>query len=184
MGGVDLDHAKAGSAGALRGSDERLDGVGDVARRHVARLRIGVRELHGAGRHDVGPAAFAFRDRAVTAPRAIGARLAAGMRELHARDAALRVHEADDACQHLDVIVLPDAEIFRTDAAFGCDRGGFGEDQAGAADGAAAEVHEVPVVGETVGAGVLAHRRDEHAIGEGQVANRQRIEEVRHLLLS
>ena len=46
-------------------------------------------------------------------------RLAAGVRELHAGDAALLVHESHDAREHLDVIVFPDAEIFGTDAAFG-----------------------------------------------------------------
>ena len=51
---------------------------------------------------------------------------------------------------------------------------------AGAADAAAAEVHEMPVVGEAVGARVLAHRRDDDAVRQRQRAERQRIEEVRH----
>ena len=95
-------------------------------------------------------------------------------------DAALRVDEADDAREHLDVLVLPDAEILRTDAAFRRDRGRFGEHQAGAADRAAAEMDEVPVVGEAVRARVLAHRRHEDAIGERDAADRQRIEQMRH----
>jgi hypothetical protein len=184
VGGVDLDHAKAGCEGAPGGGHERLDGVGNVARRHVARLRVGVRELDRARRDHIGPAAFAGWDRAISAPRAVGARLPARVRELHARYTALPVREVDDARQHVDVVVLPDPEIFRADAPFRRDRGGLGEDQAGTADRTAAEMHEVPVVGETVDARVLAHGRHEHAVGEGQVANRQGIEEMRHLLLS
>ena len=40
---------------------------------------------------------------------------------------SLRVHEADDARKRLDVIVAPDAEILRADAAFARDRGRLGE---------------------------------------------------------
>ena len=104
----------------------------------------------------------------MTRSTAVRARLAAGVRQLHARDAALRVNEADDAREHGDVLVFPDAEILRADAAFGRDRRGFGHHQPGAADGAAAEMHEVPVIGEPVVARVLAHRRDEDAIGKGE----------------
>ena len=45
------------------------------------------------------------------------------------------------------------------DAPVGGDRGRLGDDQPGAAAGEAAEVDEVPVVGQPVGRGVLAHRR-------------------------
>src|SRR5436189_6022133 len=41
-------------------------------------------------------------------------------------------------------------------------------------------MHEVPVVGESVLARVLAHRRDDDAVGESQRTKGQRIEEVRH----
>ena len=86
----------------------------------------------------------------------------------------------DEAFAQVDVIVAPDAEIFGADAAFGRDRRGFSEYQAGAADRACAKVDEVPIVREAVGARVLAHRRDENPVGERDAANRQRVEEVRH----
>ena len=70
-----------------------------------------------------------------------------------------------------DVLVLPEAEVLGADAAFGGDGGGFGEDEGRAADGAAAEVDEMPVVGEAVLAGVFAHGRDDDAVGEGQGAD-------------
>jgi hypothetical protein len=69
------------------------------------------------------------------------------MRELHAGGGALRAHEARHPRQRRHVVVLPDPEIVRADAAARLDRGGLGHDQGGAADGAAAEVHEVPVAG-------------------------------------
>lgn len=75
------------------------------------------------------------------------------------------MQKGGDAGEFGDVLVLPQAEIVGADAAFGTDSGGFGHDQAGSADGAAAEMDEVPFVGEAVGGTVLAHRRDRDAVG-------------------
>ena len=57
------------------------------------------------------------------------------------------------------------------DAALGLDVGHLGDDEAGAAERAAAEVDEVPVVDGAVDGRVLAHRRDDDAVGEGEVAH-------------
>jgi len=57
-----------------------------------------------------------------------------------------------------------------SDAAALFDRGGFHEDDAGAALRELAEVDEVPVVGEPVGRGVLAHRRDDDPVAERHAA--------------
>ena len=173
-------HAKSRGMRARGSGGKRRDRVGDVLLRHLSRLRIVVGKRDRRRRQHVRPSALGLTHRAVAAPRPIGARLAAGVRQLHAGDAALRVHEAGDAREHVDVIVLPDAEIFRTDPAFGRDGRRLGEHQAGAADGAAAEMDEMPVVGEAVRARVLAHRRHEHAVGERDAADRQRLEQVRH----
>ena len=59
----------------------------------------------------------------------------------------------------------------------GLDRGGFDEHQPGPADRAAAEVDQVPVVGEAVDARILAHRRDGDAVAQGQAAKGKRVEE-------
>jgi len=75
------------------------------------------------------------------------------------------------------VVVEVDAEVAGGDAAFGADGGGFGDDGAGATDCAAAEVDEVPVVGVAVYGTVLAHGRDDDAVGEGDAALRERGEE-------
>jgi hypothetical protein len=58
--------------------------------------------------------------------------------------AAVAVHEVDDALPRGDVLVVPDAGAARRDAALGETFGHLGEHEAGAADRAAAEVHEMP----------------------------------------
>ena len=70
-----------------------------------------------------------------------------------------------------------DAEIFGRDAPLGSHRCGFREHQSGAADGTRPEIDEMPVVGKPVVAGVLAHRRDDDAVGQGDAAADERVEE-------
>src|SRR6185503_13038268 len=106
--------------------------------------------------------------------------LSSSMRELNGCRGAVGVDEPHDALQFLDVCVLPDPEIFGTDPAVSGDGGGFGEDKCGAADRAAAEMDEVPLVCEPVDARVLTHRRNQYPIGERQPAQRERFEEMRH----
>ena len=98
-------------------------------------------------------------------PRRRHAGFAAGVGELDSGARALGMEEGGDAGERRDVLVLPEAEILGADAAFGCDGSGFSEDESCAADGAAAKVDEMPVVGEAVLAGVFAHGRDDDAIG-------------------
>ena len=84
--------------------------------------------------------------------------------------------------------VVPDAEVGRADPALGADRGGLGEDQAGAAGGARREVGEVPVVRDArvrpVGRrGVLAHRRHPDPVGDGQRPQGEGLEQGAHGVL-
>ena len=88
------------------------------------------------------------------------------------------MEEAGDAVELGDVLVFPDAEVAGGDAAFGADGVGLGEDETGAADGAAAEVDEVPVVGEAVEGGVLAHGGDGDAVGQSKATKLERGKEV------
>ena len=88
------------------------------------------------------------------------------MGELRAPDGAVRAHEPTDARQHLDMPVLPETEIVRADPAFSGDGRGFGEDERGTADRELAEMNEMPVVGESVGTRVLAHRRHADAVAQ------------------
>lgn len=59
-------------------------------------------------------------------------------------------------------------------------RGGFRKHQTGASHGAAADMHEMPVVRVSVGAGALTHRRDKHAVRKCKISNRERIKQVSH----
>ena len=100
------------------------------------------------------------------------------MGELGASVGAVLVQESSDALEGEDVLVFPDAKIAWSDASFRVDGVGFGKDKGGAADGAAAEMDEVPVVGEAVDGGILAHRRDDDPVGEGYAAELNGGEEV------
>jgi hypothetical protein len=90
------------------------------------------------------------------------------------------VNETNDTLQRLDMSVAPNAKIMRADAALRQDRSRFGHYQSRAADRATAEMDEMPVVSQTVAARVLTHWRDKDAVGELQIANRERIEQVSH----
>ena len=81
--------------------------------------------------------------------------------------------------QARDVLGLVHAGAAGRDAALAADVGHLGDHQPGAADRAAAEVHEVPVVGRAVLGRVLAHRRDDDAVREHEVAQAERREHRR-----
>ena len=176
---VDLDHANARFPRAPRARGESGDDFADAVARQRLRHRIVVGERQRARRHDLRPSAFRFGQTALAIPRPPRARLASGVRELHAGDAALRMDEARDPRERLDVRVAPDAEILRTDPPLGQDRRRLGDHQPRAAHRAAAKVDEVPVVREPIHRRVLAHRRHEHAIGKSEVPDAKRVEELR-----
>ena len=52
------------------------------------------------------------------------------------------------------------------DAALAFDVGCFDDDQRGAGIGQHAEMHQVPVIGAAIVGGILAHRRDDDAVGK------------------
>ncbi len=179
MGGVDFGEEEACLHGAFGGGGEvgddlvhagAVEGVGDG---------VLVVEAESGGGNDVGPATFVGSD--VVRRRDPGeghAGLASGVGELDAGDGALLLEEGGDAGEEGDVVVGVDTEVAGSDAGFGADGGGFGEDGACSADGAAAEVDEVPVVGVAVDGAVLAHGGDDDAVGEGDAALRERGEEA------
>lgn len=88
------------------------------------------------------------------------------------------MEEGGDAFELGDVLVFPDAEVAWGDAGFGAYGVGFGDDESGAANGAASEVDEVPIVGKTVDRGVFAHGGDGDAVGKSEAAELERSEEV------
>ena len=88
------------------------------------------------------------------------------MRQLHTGASSLRVHEFRNAAKVGNVLVFPDAQIARRDAALRGDSRGFKRDEASAALRPAAQMDEVPLTGKAVEARVLAHGRNADAIGE------------------
>src|SRR5271157_187998 len=155
--GVNFEDAKTCLAGAARRIGERGNDLLNAVAREFSRHGIVLGKGQRARRHHVLPTARAFGNRAVTFPWPVGTGLAAGVGQLHSRHTALLVNEADDAGQWRSVLVAPDAQVLRTDASLGKHGGGLRQHERGPADGAAAKMHKVPVVNESVPAGVLAH---------------------------
>jgi hypothetical protein len=89
------------------------------------------------------------------------------------------MHEIDDALPGTDMLVLVEARAARRDAALAAHVGRFGDDEARPADGAAAQMHQMPVAGRAVVGRVLAHRRHDDAVGYRQSAQPERREHRR-----
>src|SRR5438477_11869121 len=99
------------------------------------------------------------------------------MGQLHSSDAPLFMNEPDDSTQHLDVPVVPDAEVLRTDPSLGEDRCRLGKYESGAANRTTAKMNQMPFVSVSILARVLTHRRDEHPISKVQISNRESIKQ-------
>src|SRR6516165_7961665 len=78
------------------------------------------------------------------------------------------------------MLVFPDAKVLRTDAAFRKNRRCFRQHEPRPTDCATSEMDKVPIVGVTIDARILAHRRDKHTVAELKVANAERIKEMWH----
>jgi hypothetical protein len=97
------------------------------------------------------------------------------MSQLDTGNAPLPLDKGEHAPQGFDVGVAPDAEVLRADTAIRSYCGSFGEDGRGASYRPAPEVHQMPIRGQPVQAGVLAHRGDEDSVRQFQPAQPQRI---------
>lgn len=124
------------------------------------------------------PTTFGGRNGAVFVPWNRHRGFASSVGELGAGVGAVLVEKGGDALEFGDMLVFPDAEVGWGDAAFRADGDGFGDDQRGPADGTAAQVDEVPVIGEAVDAGVFAHGRDGDTVWESEAAELKRGEEM------
>src|SRR5204862_6497554 len=80
----------------------------------------------------------------------------------------------------IDMGVVPDAGVSRTDAASRKNGRSFRQREARSADCAASKMDKVPIVRVTIDARILTHRRDKHAVGELGVANGERIKKMWH----
>jgi len=167
---------------------ERTFGSGDEVSDHLLDLRfvqlprLGVLRVKGNRRWTYRyPTTVLRLDAAMLAdPRPMGAGLAPSVGQLDASHRALGGDKTGDALQRFDLLVVPQAQVLCRDAAIGSHGGGLGENQPGAADGTTAEVHQMPVIGQSIVTGVLAHRRDGNAVQEGQLAQGIGFEQLTH----
>ncbi|KAG0733443.1 hypothetical protein G6F23_013341 [Rhizopus arrhizus] len=166
--GVQFDQLETEALGAHRAGSKGGDDLGDAGLVQFLRRRIGGMERQRRRRHR-GPATrIVGRQLATAVPRSPHRGLAAGMAQL---DAQRHRRPAADAGQHLRQrrlgAVIPQAQVGPADATARLDRGGFQDQQAGAGLRQVAQVHGVPVAGAAIFGGVLAHRRDHDAVGQG-----------------
>ena len=176
VGGVNFNEIESGFEGSGGGLAEGFNEGVDSGLIERAGNGVGGGKRDGARR--IGQPATVLRLEEAFAGEGDGhAAFSTGVGELDADACALGVGEGGDAGEGGDVFVLPDAEVANGDAAIGGDGGGFNHDEASAALGACAEVDEMPVSGEAVLRGVLAHGRDADAIGENHGAELEGREE-------
>ncbi len=149
----------------------------DLAFRKLGRHGVDGAEGNRAGR-DRLPSAFGCGDGGATFPGTPHARLASCVRQLDSGHGAELLEKRRDAGEEFDVFVFPDALIEGRDASARFHGGGFHHDQGRAADRAAAEMDQVPVVGEAVFARILAHGGNGDAVAKCDAALGQRLEEV------
>src|SRR5579864_4314935 len=110
MCAVKFDNAESRLAGTARSSDEGFHNLPNPTFVQRCGMRISVRERNGAGR-DGRPATFGFRNHSRTFPGTHRAALSSCMRKLNSGDRALLADETSDACELLDVLVLPNSQI-------------------------------------------------------------------------
>ncbi|MDX6559485.1 MAG: hypothetical protein QOF72_2534 [Blastocatellia bacterium] len=180
MSGMNLNHPEAGFAGAARRVRESSNYFLDAIKGEGLRHGILLGERKCARGHDILPTPFVFRNRSLTFPWPVRTGLASRMRQLHASYSALLMNETDDSSQGFNVFVTPDTQVLRTNAALGKNGRCLSKHQSSATDRSAAQMDEMPVVSVTIAAGVLAHGRDEHAIGKFEISNLERIKKVSH----
>ncbi len=183
MGAVDLDGVQAQGVGAARGRHE--GGLEALQSRAVELQRRGFPLFLRQGRGGERAPAAVFGGQQLTAvPRQLARRLAPGVGDLHG-DLGVSVFAdgGDDRAQRRFGAIVPQAEVGRRDAAFGLDRGRLDDHHAGARHGHRSQVHHVPVGGRAVIGRILAHRRDDDAVGKLQIADFDRGKQGGHMSL-
>ncbi len=174
---MQLDLVEADAQRALRRRHESRAHALHVVFRHLARRLPVLAERDRRSRHGLPRIGAGFQ-RLAAFPRALRRALAAGMREL---DAELGVAHAarlrDHARKRRLVVVAVEAETAVGDAAGTLDMRRLDDHQRGAGMRHHAEMHQVPVIGAAVVAGILAHRRDDEAVRQLETGELDRREQ-------
>jgi hypothetical protein len=97
--------------------------------------------------------------------------------QLNTSNASLRSDESHNARQRFDMLIGPDTKIIRANTSDRCHSRGLGQDKSSAANGAAAEMHEVPFVRQAVNRGIFAHGRNGDAVGQSNATQGERFEQ-------
>ena len=177
VGGMHFDHLETRRQSASRRILERTHHAANAGFIQFRRRRITLIERDRAGRYR-GPASCLGLQASSTQPRWFATRLTPRMSQLNSCDRALRLYEAGYSGEWLNVLFAPDAHIFGSDTPLsrnGC-RLHHGEPHS--ARGSAAEVDQVPIVGQPIVGAVLTHRRHNDPIPEGHASDRQRTEQI------
>src|SRR5437899_2532901 len=154
---MNLDDAEPRLTSPAGGGGKTSNYVMNAIKCERLRHRIIVGETQCAWGDNFFPATFALENSSRRLPWPACAGFAAGMGQLHSGDAPLFMNEPDDSTQHLDVPVVPDAEVLRADPSLRQNRRRLGKYQSGAANRAAAEMNQMPVVSVSILARILAH---------------------------
>ncbi len=147
-------------------------GFGDFARRVPVVAERDRRSRHGRPRIGVR------RERTCALPRFLRRRLAAGMGDLDAEfGGAGAARRRDHTGERCFVVVRIEPKAAMGDAALALDMGCLDNHQSGAGIRQHAEMHQVPIIGAAVVGRILAHRRNDNAVGKleaGQFIRRKK----------
>jgi hypothetical protein len=157
------------------GRDECHDHVEDAGLVEVLRQRVRVVKRNRTGR-DHGPGALLRRQSRAAVKGRSATRLASRVRELDGGNGAHPFDKSGYAGERLDVAILVNAHIAGRDAPLRGDGAGFDEHERSSAGGAAAEMNQMPIVGESVNGRILAHGGYDDSVAQRVAANRKRIE--------
>ena len=162
---VKFDDPETSLEGAASGGDEGVDDRVDPLAVQLDRRRFAFSERDRTGSDDV-PGPLLGLEPGSSNPGWGAAPFAAGVGELDAWHGSLALDEAGDPGEGFDVLVAPDSHVARRDPALRSHRGRLDEDQARASNRPAAQVDEMPVVGQPILGAVLAHRRDDDPVAK------------------
>jgi hypothetical protein len=175
---VELDEIEAEPVGAPCGRDEIGGHLGDVLARHRPR-RVPARvERHRRRGHGLPRPLVGLEGRAAL-PSHMHRGLASGVGQLDP-DLGVAVSAAglEDTRQGRLVGVRVEAEAAVRDAALRAHPRRLDHQEPGAGERELAQMHHVPIAGAAVDGAVLAHRRHGDAVGEREIAQRDRREEL------
>src|SRR6185312_2594146 len=109
---MQFDNIEARLESALGSRRKALHNHANIGDGEFGREGISGREGNGTRRDRLPPALLSWYD-VSTPPRRIGTALSAGMRELNTGNRTVLLQKARYACERLDVLVFPDAQVQR-----------------------------------------------------------------------